>query len=91
MVIVQLVLVKETNVATKSKKAKTTILGIYKKRKTADENLRKYAKENAVDTQWDLLRDHGTGVAGGYEFSFAVLPITENVPNGAVIEELFEE
>jgi hypothetical protein len=32
-----------------------------------------------------------TGVAGGYEFSFAVLPITENVPNGAVIEELFEE
>ena len=87
----QLVLVKETNVATKSKKAKTTIMGIYKKRKTADENLLKYAKENAVDTQWDLLRDHGTGVAGGYEFSFTVLPITENVPNGAVIEELFEE
>ena len=51
LVIVQLVLVKETNVATKSKKAKTTIMGIYKKRKTADENLLKYAKENAVDTQ----------------------------------------
>lgn len=86
----QIIIVKSKDLTHESRRVETRICAVSKKRKETDKALLKIAKEYGVDEQWNLLRDSGTGVAGGFERSFLIKDMTEGVLylNDAPLEEM---
>lgn len=55
------------------------VAAVTKKRKGAEKALLEIGKQYGVDDQWNILRNSGTGVAGGYRWSFVIKEVTEGV------------
>lgn len=82
-----LILLKTTNVE-KRKNSETRIAWLCKKRKDAEKFLTKKGDELGMTNQWDLLRDTGSGVAGGFEHRYAIVKVTEGVDLGNNIDPI---
>lgn len=84
----QIVFVKKTNLNNGS--SVTRLIGVMKRKKDAEKTLAKLAEKWAMTGQWELLRNTGKGVAGGFEYAYAVLDVTEGVTyDDKIVESLF--
>lgn len=75
----QLIIVKKEDLTDEKHEIVIRIGAVTKKRKGAEKALLEIGKKYGVDDQWNILRNSGTGVAGGYRWSFVIKEVTEGV------------
>ena len=86
----QLVIIKTKDLTVPKGKVETRIRLLGKKRKDVEKALVKYAEKYGMVGQWNLLRDSGTGVAGGKEIKYSIVNITEGVDTIDLVPTLEE-
>ena len=74
----KLVFISTKNLNTREPK-KIELVGCVKRFKDVKSILSKFMTDHALENQWNLLFNSGSGVSGGYRYQYIILDISEDV------------